>query len=60
MTKLPEIPVGEAEVMVGSEAEDPRALEVDIGSVLDIPIVTEDPEVLGEREGIHERIQAKI
>ena len=46
--------------MVGSEAEDPRALEVDIGSVLDIPIVTEDPEVLGEREGIHERIQAKI
>ena len=53
---MPEILVEEAEVRTGNEAEGPGTPELDTRPYLDIPIVPQDPEVVAEREGIHERI----
>ena len=52
LTELPVIPIEEAVVRVGDQAEDSGALEADTEPELDIPTLPEDPEVLAEREGI--------
>ena len=57
---MPEIPREEAEVRVGNEAEDPGTPEANTGPDLYVPIVPEDPGILAEREGIHQRIQVEI
>ena len=56
LMELPQIPRAEAEERVGIEAE----AEADTGPYLEIPIISEKPEVIARREGIHERIQAEI
>ena len=56
LTKLPEIQIEEAKGRVRGQAEDSVELELYTEPDLDIPILPEDPEVLAEREGIHERI----
>ena len=48
------------EVGVREQPEDQRRPELDPEPDLDIPFLPEDSEVIAEREGVHERIQAKI
>ena len=40
--------------------EDQGGHEIHPEPALDIPMITEDPEVIAEREGVHKRIQAEI
>ena len=58
--ELLEIPIKEAEVGVREQPGDHRRQELYPEPDLDIHILPEDPEVIPEREGIHERIQSKI
>ena len=47
-----EVPRAEAEERLGNKADNEPYLE--------IPIISEEPETIAMREGIHERIQAEI
>ena len=58
--ELQDITLKEAEVRVREPSEDQRGLELYPEPDLDIPILPEDPEVIAEREGIHERIQMEF
>ena len=60
MTELSEVPREETEVGAREQPEDQRRHELHPESALDIPMITEDSEVIAEREGVHERIQAEI
>ena len=60
MTKLPEIPKEETGAETRGQPEGQGIQELYPEPTLDIPIITEDPEVITEREGVHERIQAEI
>ena len=60
MTELLEVPREEVEVGVREQPEDQRRPELNLEPDQDIPILPEDPEVIAEREGVHERIQSKI
>ena len=60
MTELPEIPIEEAKVGVKDQPKDRRGPGLYPEPDLDIPILPEDPEVIAEREGIHERILSEI
>ena len=57
MTELPEIPKEVVEVRGREPLDDRRGPELYLELDIDIPILPEDPEVIAEREGIHERIQ---
>ena len=46
--------------MVREQPEDQRRAELYPEPDLEIPILPEDPEVIAERKGVHERIQAEI
>ena len=52
--ELPEVPREEAQVGVREQPEDQRRPELHPEPDLDIPIFPEDPEVIAEREGVHE------
>ena len=58
--ELPEVPREEAQVGVREQPEDQRRPELYREPDLDILILTEDPEVIAKREGVHERIQTEI
>ena len=60
MTEFPEIPREETEARTREQPEDQGRHELDPEPSLDIPMITEDPEVIAEREGVHKRIQAEI
>ena len=60
MTKLLEVPREETEVGAREQPEDQVRPELHPAPDLDIPIIPEDSEVIAEREGVHERIQADI
>ena len=60
MTELQEIPIEEAEARVGVQTEDVGGLELYPEPYLDILIFSKDPELIAEREGIHDRIQTEI
>ena len=60
LTELPEVQRREAEEMLENKAEPPVTSEADNGPYLEIPIISEEPETIIVREGIHERIQAEI
>ena len=48
------------EVGTREQPEDQKGHELHPEPTLDIPIITEDPEVIAVREGVHERIKAEI
>ena len=54
LTELPEVPRDEVEVGVIKQPEDQRRPELYPEPDLDILILHEDPEVIAEREGVHE------
>ena len=56
LAELPEIPREETE----AETRDQGKLELYPEPTLDITMITEDPEVIAKREGVHNRIQAEI
>ena len=60
MGELPEVPREETEVRTREQPEDQGRPELHPEPDLGIPIIPEDPEVIAEREGVHERIQAEI
>ena len=60
LMELPEIPRAEAEERVENKVEALEIQEADTGPYLEIPILSEEPEVIATREGIHERILAEI
>ena len=60
LTELPEIPRAETEEVTREQPEDQGRHELHPEPTLDIPMIAEDPEVIAEREGVHERIQAEI
>ena len=60
LTELPQIPIEEAEARVGVQTEDVGGLELYPEPYLDILIFSKDPELIAEREGIHDRIQTEI
>ena len=60
LTELLEMPTEEAEVGFREQPEDQRRQELYPELDLDIPILPKNPEVIAERNGIHERLQAEI
>ena len=60
MTELPEVPRDETEVGAREQPEDQGRPEIHPEPDLDLSMITEDPKVIAEREGVHERIQAEI
>ena len=60
MTKLPEVSREETEVGAREQTEDQGRHELHSEPDPDITIITEDPEEISEREGVHKRIQAEI
>ena len=60
LTKLPEIPRYETEAETRDQPEDQGRQELPSEPTQDIPMIVEDQEVIAEREGVHERIQAEI
>ena len=60
MTELLEVPKEETEVGAREQLEDQGGHELHPEPAIDIPMITEDPEVIAESEGVHERIQAEI
>ena len=56
--ELHEVHRRKAKEMLGNEVEAPVTSETDNGPYLKIPMISEEPETLAVREGIHERIEA--
>ena len=58
--ELPEISVGERERVFMETRPDPVNPETTAEPDLEVPMILDNPEEMGVREGIHERIQAEI
>ena len=54
------VPSTEGEERVETGVDTPEITETDEGPYLEIPMLPEDPEVIGTREDIYERIQAEM
>ena len=54
MTELPEKPKEETEAKTREQPEDQGRHELHPEPTLDIPMIPEDPELIVEREGVHE------
>ena len=59
LTKLPEAPLGEAEMRSRELFLDRRSPEILPEPDLEIQVIPEDPEEIAVRDGIHARIQAE-
>ena len=55
-----DVPREETEVGAREQPEDQGRHEIHPEPALDIPMITEDPEVIAEREGVHKRIKTEI
>ena len=60
MTELPEIPREEVVAETRDQPDDQGGQELPLKPTQDNPMIIEDQEVIAEREGVHERIQAEI
>ena len=60
LTELLKVPKEEKKVGAREQPEEQGRHELHPEPALDIPMITEDPEVIAEREGVHQRIQAEI
>ena len=60
LIELMEVPREETEEGAREQPEDQGRTELHPEPDLYIPMIPEDPEVMAEREGVHERIQAEI
>ena len=59
LTELPEIPLRGRERVYTETEPGPRSPEIPAESTIDVQFISEDPEEIAVREGIHERYKQK-